>query len=96
MKAALIRYEKITDEIGNTIEVKMWRLSESSEDRPHGYKYSLVYIVEGVRVIGYDNAEGQGDHRHIRGRIEPYGFVSLRRLAKDFYKDVERYKKGDL
>ena len=32
----------------------MWRVNPF--DKPHGYKYSLVYIVKGERVIGYDNA----------------------------------------
>lgn len=96
MKAKLIRYEKVTDELGNTIEIKAWRLPEPTEDKPHGYKYSLVYIVEDSRVIGYDNAEGKGDHKHIRERIEPYNFISLRKLANDFYNDIERYKRGEI
>jgi hypothetical protein len=96
MKAKLIRYEKVTDELGNTIEIKAWRLPEPTEDKPHGYKYSLVYIVEDSRVIGYDNAEGKGDHKHIRGRTEPYNFISLRKSAKDFYNDIERYKRGEI
>jgi len=66
-----------------------------STEKPYGYKYSLVYIVEDTRVIGYDNAEGKGDHRHIRGKTEPYKFVSLRKLANDFYRDIER-KRGEI
>jgi hypothetical protein len=96
MKAKLARHEKIIDELGNIIEIKMWQLSEPTEDKPHGYKYSLVYIVEDIRVVGYDNAEGKGDHRHIKGVIESCRFISLRKLAHDFYKDVERYKRGEL
>ena len=41
-------------------------------------------------------AEGKGDHRHIRGKTEPYKFVSLRKLANDFYRDIERYKRGEI
>jgi len=44
--------------------MKIWQVPVS-EDKPHGYKYSLVYIVGGERLIGYDNAEGKGDHRHF-------------------------------
>lgn len=62
--------------------------------KPHSLKYSLVYIVNGVRVIGYDNAEGKGDHRHCRDIEEGGGFKGLRKLADDCYKDVEKYKKG--
>lgn len=61
MKAHPVRNEKIVDELGNTIEIIMWQLPEATLDKPHGYKYSLVYIVDDVRVIGYDNAEGKGD-----------------------------------
>lgn len=95
MKAQLIRRDKNVDELGNTIELKMWRLTQPTEDKPHGYKYSLVYIVAGTRVIGYDNAEGRGDHRHYEGKEEPYRFRSLRQVAQDFYSDVERYKRGE-
>ena len=77
MKAKLIRHEKVTDELGNTIEIKAWKLPEPTEDKPHGYKYSIVYIVDDSRIIGYDNAEGKGDHKHIRERAEPYDFISL-------------------
>jgi len=63
MKAHLILYEKGFDELGNIIEVKMWQLPTPTEDKPHGYKYSLVYIVDDIRAIGYDNAEEKGNHR---------------------------------
>ena len=96
MQAQLIRHAKAVDELGNIVETKMWKLPEPAADKPHGYKYSLVYIVDDVRVIGYDNAEGRGDHRHIRGKIEAYKFVSLRKLTHDFYRDIERYRKGEL
>ncbi|MBI4715327.1 MAG: hypothetical protein HY760_05235 [Nitrospirae bacterium] len=61
------------------MEIKMWQIPPSP-DKPHGYKYSLVYIVKGERVIGYDNAEGRGDHRHTENRIEPYRFRGLKRF----------------
>jgi hypothetical protein len=96
MKAELIRHEKIIDELENTIEIKMWKLPKPTVDKPHGYKYSLVYIVGHIRVIGYDNSEGKGDHRHIKNKTETYRFINLKRLAHDFYNDVEKYKGGEL
>jgi hypothetical protein len=84
-------YEKITDEMGNAVEMKIWKVPMSG-DMPHGYKYSLVYIVGGERVIGYDNAEGKGDHRHIGKMGLVYAFKSIRRLVRDFQADVELYK----
>lgn len=84
-------HEKVTDELGNAVEMKIWKVP-MSRDMPHGYKYSLVYIVGGERVVGYDNAEGKGDHRHIGARESVYAFKSIRRLLRDFHADVESYK----
>lgn len=70
MKSKLIIYNKAIDERGNTVEIKLWGVKKSW-DKPHGYKYSLVYIVNNKRVIGYDNAEMKGDHRHYNDVIEP-------------------------
>ena len=47
MRAQLIRHMKL----GNIVEVKLWQLSEPTKDSPHGHKYSLVYIVDGERVM---------------------------------------------
>lgn len=87
MKARLIIHDKQTDEFGNTVEMKMWQVPVS-EHTPHGYKYSLVYIVASDRVIGYDNERGKGDHRHYEGQEAPYRFAGLRRLVERFQ---ERY-----
>ena len=54
MASSLIRQVKVIEDNGNIIEVKMWQVTPST-DKPHGYKYSLVYIVKNKRVIGYDN-----------------------------------------
>ncbi len=91
----MLRHEKITDEIGNTVEIKIWQVP-ISKDKPHGYRYSLAYIVDSKRLIGYDNAEGKRDHRHYIEKEKPYRFINLRRLTQDFYKDIERYKEGKL
>ncbi|WP_461833403.1 toxin-antitoxin system TumE family protein [Desulfothermus sp.] len=45
------------------VEIKIWKVKKT-QDKPQGLKYSLVYIEKGKRIIGYDNAEGKGDHRH--------------------------------
>jgi hypothetical protein len=96
MGTRLIRHEKVFDELENTIEIKLWELPGKTRDKPHGYKYSLVYIVNDIRVIGYDNAEGKGDHKHIKGKTETYKFTSLKKLANDFYRDIQQYKRGKL
>ncbi|MHB1187323.1 toxin-antitoxin system TumE family protein [Thiobacillus sp.] len=55
----------------------------------HGYKYRLAYVVNGARIVGYDNERGKGDHRHIGTREMPYPFVDVPALLRDFLKDVE-------
>lgn len=90
MKAELIYHEK-WKENDTTVEIKVWSVPKST-DKPNGYKYSLVYIKEGKRLIGYDNAEMKGDHRHYEDRAEPYFFESLDKLFTDFYNDIRRYR----
>lgn len=92
VRAKLIRHTKFREDNGNITEIKLWEVS-ASKDKPHGYKYSLVYIVEGKRVVGYDNAEGKGDHRHFGGKEEVYTFKSIDKLFEDFYNDIRRVKK---
>ncbi|MGO9611585.1 MAG: DUF6516 family protein, partial [Dissulfurispiraceae bacterium] len=48
---------------GSFQEIIIWR-APCSEDKLQGLKYSSAYIVAEERVIGYDNSEGKGDHRH--------------------------------
>jgi len=53
----------------------------------------MVYIREGKRVLGYDNHEGKGDHRHYGEREEQYRFTSIDKLFEDFYEDIRRFRK---
>lgn len=96
MKAHLVKYVKALDELENTIEIKIWQLPEPTKDKPHGYRYSLAYIADAQRVIGYDNAERKGDHRHYRDIERGYCFEGIDKLLDDFYKDIERYKRGEI
>jgi len=56
MKAEVLLKTKTVDERGNIVEVKILRV-EKTESEPYGIKYSLVYIENGERVVGYDNYE---------------------------------------
>ena len=47
-------------------------------------------MVEGVRVVGYDNERGKGDHRHLGDIESPYQFVNVETLLVDFWKNVEK------
>ncbi|MDN3512316.1 MAG: DUF6516 family protein [Candidatus Jettenia sp. CY-1] len=61
MKAELIYYDKVIEEPNSIVELTVWSIPKTS-DKPHGYKYSLVFVKAGKRIVGYDNAEGKGDH----------------------------------
>ena len=93
MKGTLIRHTKVREDNGNIIEIKLWKVPPSA-DKPHGYKYSLAYVVKDKRVVGYDNGEGQGDHRHYGDNIERYEFKTVWDLIDGFFKDIEKYKGG--
>ncbi len=58
----------------------------------HGYKYRLVYVENGKRVVGFDNERGKGDHIHIGVTELPYAFVDAERLIDDFIQEVEKWK----
>lgn len=75
---------------GNMVEMTIWRLPSPDAQRPHGLKYSLFYGRPGERIVGYDNETGKGDHRHYRGREEPYAFVDVETLVADFLADVRK------
>jgi len=92
MKAKLVFRTKTIkgDEI---VEIKIWKMSQAV-DRPHGIKFSLVYVKGGKRLVGYDNAEQKGYHRHFQDIEEAYPFVSIWELIDDFRNDVEALRGG--
>ena len=51
--------------------------------------------VEGKRVIGYDNAEGKGDHRHHSDKGESYRYKGVDKLISDFFEDVRKIRGGE-
>jgi len=50
----------------------------------------LFYGRDGIRLVGYDNERGKGDHKHIGNREIPYRFMTVEQLVADFLADVER------
>ena len=88
MKAILL--QRLKQVFGNGIvEIAIWQVPEPVPPSTHGYKYRLVYIVDGCRLIGYDNERGKGDHCHDEGIEKPYEFVSITKLTRDFWRDVD-------
>ncbi len=89
-KAALLFEDRMAYPDGAVLEMRIWRLPEPDAERPHGLKYSLFYGHDGVRIIGYDNERGKGDHRHYQEREVPYRFTTVEQIVSDFMDDVER------
>ena len=78
---------------GGFIEMVVWRVPAPVPPSAHPYKYRLVYVREGKRLVGYDNERGKGGHRHI-GKVEtPYLFIDEARLLEDFWHDVKEATK---
>lgn len=88
MKATKIIHTK--EEYGDgLIEVVIWNVPQPVPPSEHSFKYRLVYIVDGNRVVGYDNERGKGDHKHLNNQELPYTFVSPAQLMADFMQDIE-------
>jgi hypothetical protein len=82
------------------------RISQTTEEIPHGIRYSLtLHDRHGERIMGFDNAHAvksrkkgkhQGrrtyDHRHRHSKDEgiPYEFVDAHQLLKDFWSEVDK------
>jgi len=66
--------------------MKMWNVPVS-KDRPEGVRYSLVYVRGGKRM---------GHHRHHRDQENLYSFRGVDVLIRDFYRDVEKIRRGEI
>ncbi len=93
MKAALIISDRFVFGDGTFAEVKVWRVPVPVPPSEHDFKYRLVYIVDGERVIGFDNERGKGDHQHVDGGEKPYAFRGVDDLMGDFVSAIERWRK---
>ena len=94
MTAELVLRRRDVFEDGSFTEMRVWRVPEPVPPSEHRFKYSLVYIVEGKRVLGYDNERGKGDHRHIGDAQEPVLFETMTDLVDRFISEV-RQMRGD-
>ena len=48
-----------------------------------------AYALDGVRVVGFDNERGKGDHYHVRATERSYTFTSVEQLIADFIAAVD-------
>jgi len=89
-KATAIEHTKDLHPDGRgSTEIVIWQVPTPVPPTTHGYKYRLVYIRDGVRVVGFDNERGKGDHMHLDGQERPYRFTSIAQLIEDFIAEVE-------
>jgi hypothetical protein len=89
MAAQIITSIKNVNPDGSILEVVIWKVPKPVPPTEHGYKYRAVYVVDGVRIVGFDNERGKGDHCHIDGKELPYAFTGVDQLLEDFIAAVE-------
>ncbi|WP_114859522.1 toxin-antitoxin system TumE family protein [Azospirillum brasilense] len=96
MKADLLIRERVPFPDGDLAELVVWRLPEPVPPTTHGFKYRLVYVSGGKRLIGYDNERGKGDHRHTSdGHEEPITFTTVDALLERFVSEVEEFRRNN-
>ena len=93
MAARLIIHTKEVKE-DEIVEIKVWQVSKT-KNTPDGVKISVAYVHSGKRLVGYDNAEGKGYHRHVKDQEEPYPFSNVRTLLDDFKNDISAIRGRD-
>ena len=89
MAAQLITAIKNITPDGSLLEIVIWKVPKPVPPTEHGYKYRAVYVVDGVRIVGFDNERGKGDHCHIDGKELPYAFKGVDQLLEDIIAAVE-------
>jgi len=89
MTVALLLFRTRSVHSGGIVEMVVWQVPEPVPPSEHSFKYRLVFVRDGKRVVGYDNERGKGDHKHLGQRELLYKFVDIETLMADFLRDVE-------
>lgn len=92
MKATIVIERRIIYGDRDFAEVIVWQVPDPVPPSEHRFKYRLVYIVHGRRVLGFDNERGKGDHRHDGEKEFPYRSESIDRLLDDFAEAIELWR----
>lgn len=77
----ITRFKNVTP-AGHILEVVVWKGPVPVPPTEHVFQYSAVYVVDGVRVAGFDNERGKGDYCHLDGIEVPYTFTSVPQLIE--------------
>ncbi len=90
-RATPVLREKLIDELGNIVELVIWRVPRTHRS-PSGVRYRLAFVRRGEEkpAVLYDNHSPKGDHRHVEGVQAPYNFTDVDQLLTDFMADVRR------
>lgn len=92
-KNAELLYREKRSYAGGIVEIVVWQLPEPVLPSEHTFKYRLVFVRNGKRLVGYDNERGKGDHRHLGKTEAPYQFAGEAQLLDDFWQDVKEATK---
>ena len=87
-KSAELLYREKRSYAGGVIEMVVWQLPAPIPPSGHRFKYRLIFVRDGKRMVGYDNERGKGDHKHLGEREMRYRFVDEAQLLTDFWQDV--------
>lgn len=93
MRARLLLRSKEVLSDGAIVEMIIWSVPTPVTGCRHRYKYRLYYGRGGVRLVGYDNERGKGDHRHLDGAEAFYDFTNVDRLVSDFLAAIRDRRK---
>lgn len=95
MKALLIAKKRIVYAENAFAELVLWKVPVSVSGSSHEFKYRLVYVVNSICVVRYDNEAGKGDHRHFGEKECEYSFTTPEALLAAFERDMERWNRED-
>ncbi|WP_336510548.1 toxin-antitoxin system TumE family protein [Agrobacterium tumefaciens] len=93
-KALTITEHKSVGADGSIIQFVIWKVPTPVPPTEHGFKYRMVYAQNGIRVVGFDNERGKGDHIHLDGLELPYRFTTIHQLIEDFLFEVEKRRQS--
>lgn len=92
MKARLILRRRFEVVASAFAEIVIWEVPAPVPPSVHRFKYRMVLIHRGERVLGFDNERGKGDHWHDGDDEHPYEFRDVEQLVADFLTAIDRWR----
>lgn len=95
IKPELITHSKEYLSPTEMVEITFWKVPESAS-HPEGVLYSCVYLkkirTKFRRVLGFDNHEKKGHHKHFLGKEEKIIFINKNEMEERFRKCVKEIR----